>query len=160
MNRTKLRRVKKGKKGRWSHGVNKNMAKEINITIENKLMQEKRDMNVYHNFTRSAHMISHDSSVTVALKPDMEDDYLHISIVSGPGRLEGTCVVNLPSWLDFELSSAADATVAHSGDRVLLRIPPGPPTWQIKMTRSFSTIIDRSSDRVIIGDDQYNGMKV
>ncbi len=136
------------------------MAKEIKITIENKLVLEKRDMNVYHHSTRSAHMISHDSSVTLPLRPVMEDDYLHISIVSGPGRLEGNCVVNLPSWLDFELSAAADATVAHSGDRVLLRIPPGPPTWQIKMTRSFSSLIDGSSDRITIGDDQYDGIKV
>jgi len=105
-------------------------------------------------------MISHDSSVTVPLRSVIEDDYLHISVVGGPGRLEGNCVVNLPSWLDFELSSAADATVAHSGDRVLLKIPPGLPTWQIKMTRSLSSLINGSSDRVTIGDDQYDGMKV
>jgi hypothetical protein len=136
------------------------MAKDINITIENKLVLEKRDMNVYHHSTRSAHMISHDSSVTLPLRPVMEDDYLHISVVSGPGHLEGTCVVNLPSWLDFELSAAADATVIHLEGRTLLKIPPGPPTWQIKMTRSFTSLINRSSDRVTIGDDQYDGMKV
>jgi hypothetical protein len=130
------------------------MVKEINITIENKLVMEKRDMNVYHHFTRSAHMISHDSSITLPLRPGIEDDYLYISIVSGPGRLEGNCIVNLPSWVDFELSSAGDATTAHSGDRTLLKIPPGPPKWQLKLTRSPFSIIAQSSDRVIIGDDQ------
>jgi hypothetical protein len=130
------------------------MAKQINITIENKLVLEERDMNVYHHSTRSAHMISPESSITLPLKSVIEDDYLHISIVSGPGRLEGNCVVNLPSWVDFELSSAGDAITTHSSDRTLLKIPPGPPIWQLKMTRSLSSTIDQSLDRVIIGDDQ------
>lgn len=130
------------------------MAKEINVTIENKLVMEKRDMNIYHHSTRSAHMISHDSSITLPLKSAIEDDYLHISIVSGPGHLEGNCLVNLPSWVDFELSSAGDATTSHSGDRTLLKIPPGPPKWQLKITRSPSTLIDQPYDRVTIGDSQ------
>jgi hypothetical protein len=130
------------------------MAKEINITIENKLVMEKRDMNVYHHSTRSAHLISHDSSITLPLKSGIEDDYLHISVVSGPGRLEGNCVVNLPSWVDFELSSAGDAAVAHLGERTLLKIPPGPAIWQLRMTRSLSSLIYQSSDYVIIGDAQ------
>jgi hypothetical protein len=130
------------------------MAKEINITIENKLVMEKRDMNVYHHSTRSAHLISHDSSITLPLKPGIEDDCLHISIVSGPGKLEGNCVVNLPSWVDFELSSAGDATVAHLGERTVLKIPPGPAIWQLRMTRSLSSHIYQSSDYVIIGDAQ------
>ena len=129
------------------------MAKKINIIIENKLIIEKRDMNVYHHAGRSAHMISHDSSITLPLKPIIEDDYLHISIVSGPGNLENKSVVNLPSWLDFELSSAGDAAVTHSGERTILKIPPGPPTWQLKMTRSLDSGIDQPWDRVIVGDD-------
>jgi len=130
------------------------MKKEINITIENRLVREKRDMNVYHHSTRSAHMISHDSSITLPLKTVIEDDYLHISIVSGPGHLQSKSVVNLPSWVDFEISSAADVTVVHSDDRTLLKIPPGPPTWQIKMTRELSTLIYQPSDRVTICDDK------
>ena len=132
------------------------MAKEINITIENKLVMEKRDMNVYHHSTRSAHLISHGSSIILPLKSVIEDDYLHISIVSGPGRLEGNCVVNLPSWVDFELSSAGDATTAHLGDRTLLKIPPGLPKWQLRMKKSLSSLLDQPSDRVTIGDDQMN----
>jgi hypothetical protein len=136
------------------------MAKEINITIENKLVMEKRDMNVYHHSTRSAHLISHDSSITLPLKPGIEDDYLHISIVSGPGKLEGNCLVNLPSWVDFELTSAGDANVVHLGERILLKIPPGPAIWQLRMTRSLSSLNHQPSDRVTIGDDQmdYQGV--
>ncbi len=130
------------------------MAKEINITIENKLVMEKRDMTVYHHSSRSAHMISHNSSITLPLRAVIEDDYLHISIVSGPGDLENKSVVNLPSWADFELSSAGNTTVSHSGDRVLLIIPPGPPIWQLKMKRPLSSINNKPADTVTIGDDQ------
>jgi hypothetical protein len=130
------------------------MAKQIKITIENKLVMEKRDMNVYHHSTRSAHMISHDSFVTLPLRSVIENDYLHISIVRGPGCLEGDCVVNLPSWVDYELSSAGDATTTHSGDRTLLKIPAGPPVWQLKMTWGSSSLTARQSDRITIGDDQ------
>jgi hypothetical protein len=130
------------------------MAKEINVTIENRLVMEKRDMNVYHHSTRSAHMISHNSSITLPFRSVREDDYLHISIVSGPGPLEGECMVNLPSWMDFEFSPGGDVAVAHSGNRTLLKIPPGPPVWQLKMTRSLSSLINQPLDRVTIGDNQ------
>jgi hypothetical protein len=130
------------------------MAKAINIIIENKLEMEKRDMNVYHHSTRGVHMISYNSSITLPLRLAVEDDYLHISIVSGPGPLEGKCMVNLPSWIDFEFSPGADVTVTHSGNRTLLKIPPGPPIWQLKMTRSTSSIIKQFSDHITVGDGQ------
>lgn len=132
------------------------MAKEINITIENKLVIEKRDMNIYHHSTGSAHLISYNSSITLPLRPMLEDDYLHISLVSGPGPLAGNCTVNLPSWADFEFSPGGDVFVTHSGsgNRTLLKIPPGPPIWQLKITRSISTPFKQSSDRVTVGDDR------
>jgi hypothetical protein len=127
------------------------MTKTINITIENELAMGQRDMNIYHHSTRSAHMISYNSSVTLPLKSVVEDDYLHISIVSGPGRLKNRSIVNLPSWIDFDISSADDVSVTHSGDRTILKIPPGLPRWQLKMTRSSS--IDQQAGCVTISDD-------
>jgi len=129
------------------------MAKKTNITIENKLVMEKRDMSVYHHSTRSAHMISYNSSITIPLRSVLEDDYLHISIVTGPGNLKNKSIVDIPSWLDFEFSPGADVTVAHSDNRTLLKIPPGPPMWQLKLTRSISSPVKQSSDRVTICDD-------
>ena len=134
------------------------MKKEINISVENKLSMEKRDMNVYHHSTGSAHMISHNTSITLPLKPVIDDDYLHISIVIGPGHLENNSVVNLPSWVDFEFSSRGDVIVTHCGDRTLLKIPPGPPTWQLKMTQSVTPSINRSWDHVTIGDDRLESL--
>jgi len=128
------------------------MAKKIDITIENKLVIEKRDMNVYHNATRSAHMISYDSSVTLPFKPSVENDYLYISIVSGPGSLECKSLVNLPSWVNFEFLSEGKLTVNHSDDRIFLKIPPGLPGWQLKLTCSDS-IGKREADSVIISED-------
>lgn len=130
------------------------MVKEIIVTIENKLEIEKRDMNVYHHSTRSAHMISYNSSIMLPLRSVIEDDYLHISVVSGPGPLEGKCMVNLPPWMDFEFSPGGEVAVTHTGNRTLLRIPPGPPVWQLKMTRQPSTIVRQSSDYIIVGDDR------
>lgn len=129
------------------------MAKEINITVENKFTMEKRDINVYHYSTRGAHMISYNSSIVLPLGPEVEGDYLHISIISGPGPLEGKCIVNLPSWIDFEFSPGADVAVSHSRNRTILKIPPGPPIWQLKMTRSLSNMVRQSSDRITVGDD-------
>lgn len=99
-------------------------------------------------------MISYNSSVTLPLRPVMEEDYLHVSIVSGPGHLQGKCVVNLPSWVDFEFSSRGDVTVVHFGNRILLKVPPGPPTWQLRMTRSLFSLMEKAADHVVIGEDQ------
>ncbi len=129
------------------------MTKEIKVTIENRLIMEKRDINVYHSSTRSAHMISSSSSITLPLQSASADDYLHISVVSGPGQLTKKSIVNLPSWADFEFSSTGDVTVVHSGDRMLLTIPPGPPTWQLKMTRPDASAVGVSSDRVSLGNE-------
>ncbi|MCU0289222.1 MAG: hypothetical protein MUF15_22855 [Acidobacteria bacterium] len=43
---------------------------------------------VYHHSNRSAYIISHNSSISIPLRTSGEGDYLHISIVSGPGNLE------------------------------------------------------------------------
>ncbi len=129
------------------------MNKAIKMTIENKLVLERRDMNVYHHSTRSAHMISFGNSITLPFRSTIEDDYLHISIVSGPGRLECKSVVNLPSWVDFEFSSEGNLIASHSGGRTLLKIPPGLPQWQLKLTRSASAAVNQSSSRVTVGDE-------
>jgi hypothetical protein len=129
------------------------MPKEINITIENKFVRGKRDMNIYHHSTRSARMINHNDSITFPLRPVLEDDYLYISPVGGPGHLENKSVVNLPSWTDFEFWFEGNIALIHSGDRTILKIPPGIIVWQLKVTRAPS-FIPQLWDRVVIGDDQ------
>lgn len=114
------------------------MVKEIDITIKNKLTAGERDIQVFHHSTRSAHIISHNSSVTLPLRNAGENDYLSISVVKGPGYLWTACVIGLPSWVDFDFSTEGNLAVTHSGNskRTLLKIPPGPPTWELKITRS------------------------
>lgn len=130
------------------------MAKEIKIKVENRFAIEKRAMNVYHHYDRSTHLISYGSSVELPLKPAGENDFLHISIVAGPGPLEGPCIVNLPHWIDFQFSPGGEVDVTHPENRTLLKIPPGPPVWQLKLTRSSSTFFKQTSDRITVGDSQ------
>ena len=129
------------------------MIKKINITIENQLSIEERDMNVYHHARKSAHMISHNSSITLPLMPLVANDYIYISLVSGPGHIKHKCFVNLPSWLDFEfLAADGKVRVTRSGQRTLVKIPPGQPGWELKLTRS-SSLFSRRRARVTICED-------
>jgi hypothetical protein len=115
------------------------------------LVMEKREINVYHHLTGSAHMICHESHVTLPLKAAAYDDYLFISIFAGPGHLYTKSLVHLPSWADFEFSTDnRTVSVCHSGDRFIINIPPGPPTWNLKLTRSATTPVTRSKDSIII----------
>jgi hypothetical protein len=128
------------------------MKNTILITIENKLILEKRDINVYHHDTKSAHIISYDSSIPLPLRPATDNDYLHVSIVSGPGRLEGKCILLLPTWINFELSTTGNISVVHSDKKIFLKVPPGPPDWQLKITRSGVEKRETSSDNITVGD--------
>jgi len=139
------------------------MAEKIEITVENKLLAERRDINVYHHSSKSAHIISHNSTITLPLGSNGDKDYLHISVVKGPGYLEKNCLINVPSWVDFDFTSRENITgisIYHSHDpdgaRAVLKIPPGPPAWELKITRptnpASNSQFAKKSDYVIIGD--------
>lgn len=128
------------------------MTKAIKITIDNKMVTEKRDMNVYHHDSQRAHMISHNSSVTIPLKTTAEGDYMYISIVSGPGNLECNSIIDLPAWVNFRLRSGGNLDVIHQDDRTVLKIPAGLPEWKLKLSRP-TTVEPLSKDRVLISED-------
>jgi hypothetical protein len=134
------------------------MSEGTDIIVENKFILEKRDISIYHHSTGSAHIISQNSSITLPLREVGQGDYLHLSVVSGPGDLQYDCWVDLPSRLDFQFSSAGKVTgfaFTHSGDRSLLKISPGPPNWQLKLTRptDLSSTGRLSNDNVIVGSN-------
>lgn len=106
-----------------------------NITVENKLIVEKRAISLYHHASRGAHLISHNGSVMIPLKPDAEEDYLHISVITGPGRLKNDSLLDIPPGLDFEFSNDGKVAIAYKGGRVLIKISAGLPVWQLKLTR-------------------------
>jgi len=112
------------------------VVKGIDITIKNRLTVGERDIHVFHYSTRSAHIISHNSSITLPLSISNGSDYLCISVVKSPGYLWTSCEIGLPTWVDFDFSSEGNLTVTHSGavKQTLLKIPPGPPTWELKIT--------------------------
>lgn len=128
------------------------MPEGIEMTIQNKLNAEKRDLNAYHHGNKSAYMISHGSSITISLGTVEEGDYLHLSIVTRPGNLEQDCWIDIPSWCDFSVSSPGNVVLTHSSDRTLLVIPPGPPICQLKITRPASILDVKKPVHVAIGD--------
>ncbi|MCP5101975.1 MAG: hypothetical protein GY950_01285 [bacterium] len=130
------------------------MSKKVEITVENKLLKEKRDINIYHHSSGSAHLLSHNSTEKLSLYSAAEGDYLHISVVSGPGCLKTGCVISVPSWADVELTAERKITLTHSGSRILLKLPPGPPLWQLKITRPSDSSITPSCDTITIGDEE------
>ena len=131
------------------------MPKECEIKVENKLKKEKRGINVYHKATKSAHIISYDSSIKIPLQTAAEGDFLHLSVVRGPGNLWNECFVVLPSWADFEFSSEGTVVLSHFGNRIILKVRPGPPNWQLKMTRFPKSIdVTPDADTVTITDER------
>ncbi|MCP4147443.1 MAG: hypothetical protein GY757_06805 [bacterium] len=69
----------------------------IEITVENKLNLEKRDLNIYHCFKKRSYIISFGSSTKIALASTAENEYLHISAVRGPGDLKSNLFIDLPA---------------------------------------------------------------
>lgn len=132
------------------------MPKGIDVTVRNKLITEKRDLNAYHHSTRSAYMISHGNCITIPLGTVEDGDYLHLSIVSGPGSMEKDCWIDIPSWCDFTVSGLGNGDLAHSGNRTLLKIPPGPPVWQLKIMPPSGHMNTPLEDYIIIGDYDHN----
>jgi hypothetical protein len=130
------------------------MAEEFNIKVENKLIKERRYINVYHQSSRSAHLISFNSSITLPLGTVEESDYLYISAVRSNGNLWKACLINVPSWADFEFSSDGKIAIVHSHDehRTILKVPAGLPMWQLKLTQPTAVIMGKLSDHVLIGD--------
>jgi hypothetical protein len=144
------------------------ITKQIDITIRNKLIKEKRDINVYHHTSQSAHIISCNSSITRGIKTVEENDYLHISVDRGRGHLNNDCILDLPSFVDFRFSLPGEITLVHDGERILIKIPPGPPIWELKMTipKRSSAVDSLTEDQVTIGDidewpdSSYEGLEI
>jgi hypothetical protein len=123
------------------------MHQDTKITIYNKLIEEKRDLNIYHHAAKGAFIISHGHSVTIPLT-QKEEDYIHITIISGPGNLRKDCHLDIPAICDISFTSIGNGDIHHSKNRILFRIPPGPPIWQIKLTiPSPPTSHDNNGDK-------------
>lgn len=135
------------------------MPQAIDIIVKNNLIMEKRGLNVYHHSDKSAHIISPDGSIRVPLTADKGGDYLHISAVRGPGPLLRGCVLDIPSWAEFEFSLEGKVTISHKNERTILRIPPGPPAWQLKIAGQAGTSSRQQPDYISVGDGEPGGKK-
>ncbi len=128
------------------------MPEQTEITVINKLAAEQRDLNVYHLNGKSANLISHGRSLKLTLQPAETGDYVHISVVRGPGSLAHNCLINMPSLVDFNFTGIRDGDLIHQGNRTLLTIPPGPPDWQIEITRPSKLNNTLGEDFIAIED--------
>jgi len=112
----------------------------INFTVRNNLKLEKREINVYHHSSRTSHIISYNQALSHDLKLVDENDYLHVSVVRGPGRLKNPCIVELPSFMNFRFKAAGEVSLHHSNRSIHLHIPPGPPVWELDMNLSSQSM--------------------
>jgi len=114
------------------------MPEAFEIIVENQLITGKRDLNVYVNSSRSAHIISSGSSAALTLKSAGEGDYIHVSVVKGPGDMLKETLIHIPSWADFQCEAPAGLSLFHlhspDGEGIQLKIPPG-PVWELKITK-------------------------
>ncbi len=129
------------------------MKEKVVISVENKLIKEKRGINIYHHATNGAHIISHGSSLKIPLETAEKDDYLHISLITGPGHLWQSCFIIMPPWVDFEFSTEVKTTITHLSSKIILKIQPGPPGWQLKITCPAEAAHKKSTTRLIITDE-------
>lgn len=112
-----------------------NMTEPLRVVIENCLVKEKRSISVFHQVSKGSHLISHNGSVILHLQPVETGDYIHISVTIGPGRLKTGCLLELPMGMDFEFFGESKVALIYTGKRVRVKIPAGPPLWQLKVTR-------------------------
>lgn len=131
--------------------------KEVDISVENKLEIDKREINVYHHARKNSHLISFNSTISTLLKTSAENDYLHISPGRGPGDLKNTCSITIPSWLDVQFSSEGKITITHTKTKTGITLPPGPPTWELKLSWSGESPVHRREEVVTIGNALVKG---
>ncbi len=130
------------------------MPQQIEITVMNRLLSEKRSLNGYIHAGKSAYIISPGNGKTVRLSSHRSGDYLHLSIAGSPGDFAEDCWINLPSQLNFSLSNMGNAAVVQTGRRTLIKIPPGPLLWQLKISCMDDNIRQNATSRIIVGDSK------
>ncbi len=136
------------------------MTAGFDIVINNKLTIQRRDIHVYHCASRSAHIISYNSSITLPLHTTDGKDYLGISMAGVAGGLRNNCVIDLPAWIEVEIYLEGKLTISHRDRRTLLKIPPGSPAWELRLTRpaGLTAISPHAGDLVTIGDEDGKNM--
>lgn len=112
----------------------------------------RRDLNIYHRCSRGTHLISCGSTVKIPLRTVNEEDYVNLSVAVGPGYMERQSVIDLPSWLNYEVLSEGRIAACNNGDRTRLTFPAGLPEWALKLSLSNSHR-ESGEGRVVICDN-------
>ncbi len=129
------------------------MVENVSITVKNLLNMDMKYLNVVHCSTVSAHLLSSNRAIELPLGNTDIHDHIHISACSEGGNdMWKDCLIDMPFWVDFELAFDGKATLLHSGNRLHLKLPSAPPTWQLKIRRPVGNGIACSNDYVVIAD--------
>ena len=147
----------------------------FSIDVENKFRKGRRGIIVYDSSEKQDWILPwKNNGQGTKLKKFMlpadsgkDDDYLNIAVAPGGGKL-GRSKIVLPANIPFTfIPGGIDSiTIIPSGDRVYIKIPEGPPTWQLKIMKPSEPIgylmgddstPPENSGNVTVGDDGPGG---
>jgi len=110
------------------------------IEIKNKLAKPKIRIEVYHYVTGVTDIIPFNRSISLPLRTFISDqnfDFIRINLEKDPGEpvLTSEIHIDLPAWIVFDFFSPDETrfTLRYPGDRVIIIVPPCPPTWKLKL---------------------------
>jgi hypothetical protein len=61
----------------------------------------------------------------------------------------------MPAWADFEFSTEVKTTIRHLSSKIILKIQPGPPGWQLKITRPVD-VSHKNAAHIVITDESQD----
>lgn len=148
----------------------------LTIEVENNFKKGKRGIIVHNSSQKQDWIVPWKKNGQEDTKQEFDfpannDDYLVIAVTPGAGDLKW-CKAELPTALPFIFTPGGMEKIgiltSSDGERTTLRIPPGPPTWQLKIKNPFKPADLQRGDEgegsgegggnnVTVGDDGPGG---
>lgn len=143
------------------------------VTVENKFTRGKRGIIVYNSSEQKDCIIpfKENGKNNSRKKFDLPtgskgNNYLVISLTPRPVNLTTTCKIDLPSTVPFTFIPVGTQSIkiTPSGKRTTLKIPGGPPTWQLKIDNPLKSMLtnrpmveEGGGNNVTVGEDDPGG---
>jgi hypothetical protein len=134
------------------------MREILYFKIENLLKFEKREIKVSHHSAAKEVTLGYEVSTSnnFGLLP-AGGDHLLVEIV-GAGALNRNCWVKLPKKGNVMFIPEENQYIEciNTNEDIFMKIPPGPPTWKLKITRPSGLSVPGKpiEDNVTISDDE------
>lgn len=110
------------------------------VEIKNQLISSRQCIRVYHHHTGIADIICFNQSISLSLREltgSRQRDYLQISVEKETECCHCFYLINLPSWVHFQLNLTGRSGISanYSRDRQLLKLSLSYDCWQIRIFR-------------------------